>query len=166
MVIAAPCARSLRDGRCESSVQTSMGNTHPTPIIFLDLDGVLVPWESSTVDPGCVAELNDLIARTGARVVVTSAWRATHDVAEIATVLAEAGFVGVLDGTTPLIPGASRGVEIAAWLEQTGEPKPRFVILDDCADVGDLRPWLVQTDEYEGLCSQQVADAVAILLRE
>lgn len=54
-----------------------------TRILFLDVDGVLNThdgWEAGhhghdSLDPGPVARLNRLCARTGCRIVVSSTWR-------------------------------------------------------------------------------------------
>jgi hypothetical protein len=132
-------------------------------VIFLDIDGVLAPirtWERyGDLDAACIEVLNDIVARSGADVVVSSTWRYGRTAAELQTMLEAQGFVGrVIDITPSGTPGASRGDEIAAWLvehEVTG-----YVIIDDHVDVGALRVHLVQTHSAHGL---QPADAVRVL---
>lgn len=52
-----------------------------TPIIFLDIDGVLNRHVfnreagSGTIDPKCVKQLNRILRATGAKIVLSSAWR-------------------------------------------------------------------------------------------
>jgi len=133
------------------------------PIVFLDIDGVLVPWDDVQLDNGRVQLLDGLVTRTGARVVVSSSWRESMSREAIEDQLVAAGFSGRLHSMTPIIVGASRGDEIAAWLEEHAEPDTRFVILDDSSDVEPFRGRLVQTDEYEGLTPDLVERAVELL---
>src|SRR5579862_1534120 len=130
------------------------GPTVPQGVVFLDIDGVLAPiraWDRyGELDAGCVQALNEIVARTGAEIVVTSSLRYGRSVAELQALLAARGFSGlVVDATPTDLPGASRGDEIAAWLRD--HPVERWVILDDHRDVGELRTWLVQTQPAVGL---------------
>ena len=74
------------------------------------------------------------------------------------------GFVGrVVDKTPSDIRGATRGEEIAAWL--AAHPAAGFVIIDDHADMGDLRTHLVLTQPAHGLQPVHVSRALALLMR-
>jgi hypothetical protein len=135
-------------------------------IIFLDIDGVLAPilrWDRyGDLDRACIQVLNDIVTLGRADVVVSSTWRHGKTVADLQQMLEVEGFVGrVLDKTPADIPGATRGDEIAAWLEE--HAVDAFVILDDHADMGDLRPRLVQTHPAKGLQPGDVSRAVATL---
>src|SRR5437016_7412087 len=71
-------------------------------VIFLDIDGVLAPirrWDRyGDLDPACVQVLNEIVARGGADVVVSSTWRYGRTVAELQVILESKGFTGrVLD---------------------------------------------------------------------
>ena len=137
-------------------------------VIFLDIDGVLAPilqWDRyGDLDAACIKILNEIIAQTHAEVVVSSTWRHGRSVAELQAMLEADGFIGhVLDKTPSDIPGATRGDEIAAWLEENGVTG--FVIIDDHADMGDLRSHLVQTPSARGLQPADVQRAVAILTK-
>ena len=135
-------------------------------VIFLDIDGVLAPilrWDRyGDLDRACIQVLNEIVALGRADVVVSSTWRHGKTVAELQQMLEVEGFAGrVLDKTPADIPGATRGDEIAAWLEE--HAVDAYVILDDHADMGDLRPHLVQTHPAKGLQASDVSRAVATL---
>jgi hypothetical protein len=135
-------------------------------VIFLDIDGVLAPilrWDRyGDLDRACLQVLNDIVALGKADVVVSSTWRHGKTVAELQQMLESEGFAGrVLDKTPANIPGATRGDEIAAWLEE--HVVDGYVILDDHADMGDLRTHLVQTHPAKGLQPGDVSRAVATL---
>ena len=136
--------------------------------IFLDIDGVLAPirsWDRyGDLDPACIHVLNEIVARGQADVIVSSTWRYGKTVAELQEMLEAQGFTGrVLDTTPSGTPGADRGEEIAAWLAE--HAVGGYVILDDHADMGELRSHLVQTQPAHGLQSADAPRAIALLLR-
>ncbi len=136
-------------------------------VIFLDIDGVLAPirtWERyGDLDPACIQVLNEIVACSGAHVVVASTWRHGKSVAQLQDLLDEEGFAGrVLDKTPTGIPGASRGEEIAAWLAENDTAT--YVIIDDHADMGDLGRYLVQTHPAHGLRPADIPRALAMLM--
>ena len=137
-------------------------------VIFLDIDGVLAPirrWDRyGDLDPACIQVLNEIVARGGADVVVSSTWRYGKTVVELQETLDAQGFIGcVLDKTPAGAPGADRGEEIAAWL--AGQAVSGYVIIDDHADMGELRTRLVQTHPAHGLQPADAARAIAMLMR-
>jgi hypothetical protein len=137
-------------------------------VIFLDIDGVLAPistWDRyGDLDRACMEALNDLVAHTGAHVVVSSTWRHGKTVAQLQQMFAAGGFLGrVVDKTPGDIPAATRGEEIAAWLAQ--HDVDGYVIIDDHADMGALRASLVQTNPVCGLQPTDVSRAIAIIGR-
>jgi hypothetical protein len=136
-------------------------------VIFLDIDGVLAPirrWDRyGDLDPACIQVLNEIVASGGADVVVSSTWRHGKTVAELQEMLEAQGFAGrVLDKTPSDLPGAGRGEEIAAWLAD--QAVGGYVIIDDHADMGELRTHLVQTHPAHGLRPADVARAIAMLM--
>ena len=140
----------------------------PRRVIFLDIDGVLAPirrWDRyGDLEPACVQALNEIVTAAGAEVVVSSTWRHGRTVAELQAMLAAAGFTGsVLDKTPPGPPGAERGDEIAAWLEE--HAVAGYVIVDDHADMGALRERLLLTHPGRGLQPTDTDRAIQILLR-
>jgi hypothetical protein len=137
-------------------------------VIFLDIDGVLAPicrWDRyEDLAPACIQVLNEIVARAGADVVVSSTWRYGKTVAELQEMLDARGFTGnVVDKTPTGAPGADRGEEIAAWL--AAHAVGGYVIIDDHVDMGALRAHLVQTHPARGLQPADVPRAVAMLMR-
>jgi hypothetical protein len=137
-------------------------------VIFLDIDGVLAPirrWDRyGDLDPACIRVLNEIVAGGGADVVVSSTWRHGKTIAELQDMLQTEGFAGhVVDKTPTDMPGASRGDEIAAWLAE--HAVAGYVILDDHAEMGELRTHLVQTHPAHGLQPADVPRAIEMLRR-
>jgi len=137
-------------------------------VIFLDIDGVLAPirqWDRyGDLDPACIQVLNEIAARGGADVVVSSTWRYGKTVAELQEILEAAGFTGrVLDKTPTGLPGAGRGEEIAAWLAE--HAVAGYVIVDDHVDMGELQTHLVLTHPAHGLQPADAPRAIATLMR-
>jgi hypothetical protein len=171
---------------------TDIGTTHPLglKLIFLDIDGVLnssryareqalkarrkpmnrfLQRTASEIDPAAVACLNEIVRRSGARIVITSSWRLRHSLKHISRCLRKRGYDGPqLLGSTPIVPGMTRGYEVAKWLGQNfplaliREP---FVILDDAAVDHEKRlaKHLVRTSYEEGLTAAHVPQALAAL---
>jgi hypothetical protein len=83
--------------------------TASDPIIFLDIDGVLCtqhPWKPGVIaedgysafNEQCVQNLNRLIARTGAKVILTSSRRINKTIAEFEAIMRRRGFRGEIVG--------------------------------------------------------------------
>lgn len=113
-------------------------------VIFLDYDGVLNSYETMhekdkgaifTLHRPLVANLNVLVKRTGAKVVVYSSWRKGRDWKDA---LVEAGFKGVVLDKTGTDPDGFRGEEIYEWLRKWGKNVEAYAILDDDHD---FYPW-------------------------
>ena len=137
-------------------------------IVFLDFDGVLAPirrWDRyGDLEPACIQVLNEIVAGAGADVVVSSTWRYSKTVAELQAMLDAAGFAGRVIDKTPLgPPGADRGDEIAAWLEE--HAVAGYVIVDDHPNMGALRGRLLLTDPGRGLQRADATRAIDILMR-
>ena len=149
-------------------------------IIFLDFDGVLnssrffkeqtpkgVLIASPGLDPKAVEVLNEIIERSGAMVVVSSAWRIGSSVVRLRGTLGEVGFRGKVRGLTPNFNTAERGREIQTWLDEDGKRYgvSSFVIIDDMGYMGLLQDRLVQTDFETGLLPEHIGPALAQLDR-
>lgn len=152
-----------------SSVESTGGTAGDVTrrVVFLDIDGVLAPIHRGDrygdLDPACVQVLNEIVAGAGAVVVVSSTWRHGRTILELQAMLDAQGFIGrVLDKTPTGAPGASRGDEIAAWL--AGHAVSGYVIIDDHADMGELRTQLVQTRPAQGLQPADAPRAIAMLM--
>jgi len=135
-------------------------------VIFLDIDGVLAPirrWDRyGDLDPACIQVLNEIVARGGADVVVSSTWRHGKTVAELQEILEAQGFTGcVLDKTPAGARGADRRDEIATWLSE--HAVDGYVIIDDHGNMGELRNQLVLTHPAHGLQPADAPRAIAML---
>lgn len=159
-------------------------------IIFLDVDGVLnhhalyearrkrEPYPRSEaaehaawIDPACVARVQALCDRTGAAIVISSAWREIVGLPATVVALRHHGLTADVVGCTPpegevhrgRTEGRARWAEIRAWLD-THAMVDRFVVLDDAADSTPAEVY-VRTDIAVGLTDADVERAVAILTR-
>jgi hypothetical protein len=173
-------------------------------VIFLDFDGVLnhpgtwqawlAPRDAAEAraprvgtevwvptERACVERVNEIVAETGARVVISSSWRYVAPHAVLAASLAQAGLIGEVIGETPhhrspdwphviaflaekkrptsRIP---RGAEIATWL-RLHPGITSYVVLDDVDDMAHVRRRFVQTDGSRGICDADVEQAIRIL---
>lgn len=147
-------------------------------VVFLDFDGVLNSAEFMRRDPGpfdrldplAVARLGSIVARSGARIVVTSSWRLSRSMRTIEGLLAAHGFSEGIESCTPDLSGAifmadwslTRSTEILTWLSCAPVPVERFVVLDD-GDLEDLTPHQVRTTFERGLLDEHVEQAIAML---
>lgn len=150
-------------------------------IVFLDIDGVMNTGRSSRNNNGrsrpfdreAVAALNRVLIATGAKIIVSSAWRYFYKPHEFDDMLALEGLPrGRVAGYTPKPLAnetdrriATRGEQIYAWLEQNPGQTNYAVIDDDYGAEHMLdhsRVFIV--DEEQGL-TDAVADAVIARLR-
>ena len=146
-------------------------------VVFLDFDGVLnhygflkqQPHRMDRLDPTAVARLNAILARSGAKVVISSSWRIHHSLEELRQRLLEVGFAGEVIGRTPDIsweeygdPFRGRAVEIQSWIDRQRQPLESFVVLDDLY-LEELAQFLVKTEFEAGLGEEHVEAALAIL---
>jgi len=141
-------------------------------IVFLDFDGVLVLY-GHKADSRCVDALNHIVKRTGAKIVVSSAWRFGYSVEELRELLQKWGVVGdVIDKTPAIMRGPyleriERGKEIADYLKL--EPKDtKYAILDDdpysqVVVHEKLVDSLVRTDARVGLTFKHAEKAINLL---
>lgn len=151
-------------------------------LVFLDIDGVLnsTAWsgvrpvrgfippssaeealEEERLDPACVARLRVLVARTGAKVVITSSWRHKMSITQFSRMLTLYGFPDApIVGVTPDLPGP-RGEEVRAWLANRA-PNAPYAILDDDSDFHETQV-LVQTNPEIGLSDADVEMCVRAL---
>lgn len=145
------------------------GSVRPEAIVFLDFDGVLNCADGPIGKRGLlglccerIAMIDTLCRVTTAAVVVSSTWRLDQGVSDLRGLLKDHGFTGMVLDKTPYLPGSERGDEIACWLSNNDWRKP-FVIIDDDADMGDLKPYLVKTSFTDGLQLRHIEWALDIL---
>ena len=155
-----------------------------TKLIFLDIDGVLDTYKSRyQLDLVLLERLGNLLARTDAKIVVSSSWR-SNDVAGTVEFMTDPDnpsvgsnpfpFTDKVVGITPILYSvidgdidrpATRGEEIAAYLKD--HPCDNYVILDDCDEMQrDQWPHLVLVNDEVGLTDEDMEKAVSILNQE
>lgn len=158
------------------------------PILFADFDGVLNhegwtrrriasrnmnPTDADLIDPSCVARLQRICDRTGAAIVISSAWRALVGRTRSTAALRHHGLTADVLGGTPIIEGTYHGAavmtasgraqEIHAWL-YVNALIDRWAVLDDNhVDVDPAR--FVRTNPAIGITDADVERAIAILTR-
>jgi hypothetical protein len=124
-----------------------------------------VRMDLRNLDPAGIALLNDLLHRSGAKVVVSSVWRFNHTIEGLSILLRARGFVGEIIGLTPDFQGDRvRGLEIQDWLERHPEVTS-FVIIDDDSDMDPLASRLVKTSFKTGITPETVERALSLLSR-
>ncbi|MBB2964929.1 HAD domain-containing protein [Methylobacterium sp. R2-1] len=151
------------------------------PVLFLDIDGVLNSrecWASlrgqrHKIDRAKVALLNEVIAATGCRLVVSSTWRKGIGQGKggCRHILRDYGLKARFrrDWRTPEFstddPAAPvRGTEIADWLSRNGSPS--YAIVDDDGDMlPEQMPRFVQTSFEHGLTREHADRLIALLAR-
>lgn len=153
-------------------------------IIFLDIDGVLVTWDSlhewglsrptksrsgGMLDPGPVKILNEIIEKTGASIVISSSWRIGRTLDKLKEDLAEGGVnCSTMIDFTPRRNDAKRGLEIQEWLNHhyfiTKTQPEKMVILDDeISDMGPFKHLVVQSNMETGLTEVHLARVLEML---
>lgn len=144
-------------------------------IIFLDIDGVLnrigVRARTQTrwggyigMEPELVERFNDICQKTGAVVVLSSAWRNADD--WLATMKANGLTCEFIDRTPNLNSGNSstgRGLEVKAWLDKftitdlllpENEQVEKYCCIDDDSDFLPYQN-LFKTNYEDGLTAEQ-----------
>jgi hypothetical protein len=136
-------------------------------ILFLDIDGVLnssdyyrkgrilskTMWNHhiNQIDPEAVKYLNEIVEKSGCKIVISSTWRKSDSEYAIAEMLRQRGFKypeSVVDRTPVL--NHERGQEIKAWWSEHPEVT-EIVILDDDVDMEPLMDKLVFVNFLQGL---------------
>lgn len=147
-------------------------------IIFLDIDGVLAPYRRSNeynyccghfinepygilrFDTECVNNLNSLIVRSGAKIVVSSSWRCSVPIEYMSRMLEEQEVIGEFLDYTPYSEHG-RADEINKWLSD--KDVTNFAIIDDTPyKWGNLSPFWVRTDPHRGLFKKDIEFAMSL----
>lgn len=150
-------------------------------VLFLDIDGVLNSAEfmlnkrhirrptPHEIDAVTVPRLNSVIARTGAKICVSSTWRIGRDAMLLEEILRSHGVRCDVVGTTPETfrmdnerGWSFRGNEIQMWLDRHPEVST-FAIVDDDSDMEPLMHRLVKTSWETGLLDEHVEKLVEML---
>ena len=144
-------------------------------IIFLDVDGVLNSIDYAKkvyeetrkphseyeypFDPECLERLQRLVAKTDARIVITSTWRKTEEGKRtLQNVLEQYDLANRVIGYTPIL-NTKRGEEIKSFLE-TLNVEASYIILDDDSDMEELTPYLILTSMKTGLTEEKMTEGM------
>ncbi|KKN79762.1 hypothetical protein LCGC14_0336170 [marine sediment metagenome] len=137
----------------------------PLKIIFLDVDGVLnctpcVPTGCPRIVPHLAEQLNQIIRRTGATVVMISTWRNWTHLGWLSLEGWQCllGTHGVDCKVVAVLPQGDKESRLLEWLGLRGQVED-FVVLDDKR----IHTRQVVTDGYTGLTTKNVEEAVRIL---
>ena len=122
-------------------------------VLFLDVDGVLNTTRAGrpmSLSKGCLRRLENVVEETNCHLVLSSSWRKYDDAfAHLNRVLRYRQMIII--SSTPVIHSASRGTEIAVWLN-THRAVERYAIVDDDSDMlHEQLPNFFQTDPDHGL---------------
>lgn len=154
-------------------------------VIFLDIDGVLIPV-SGTGNNGFngrnIDNLNELIKKTGAKIVISSDWR-DKGIDYVKNVLYNSGVRGDIIGMTPRFKindeiygeiKVPRGLEIQKWIEKFNSFDGKnldyvlnYVILDDHMDMlVEQLDHMIEIDQSKGFDGKALKDALTILEKD
>jgi hypothetical protein len=153
-------------------------------IIFLDVDGVLVTWNSLHVwglsgptksrsggmlDPGPVKILNEIIEKTGANIVISSSWRIGRTLDRLKSDLTEGGVnCSTMVDFTPRRNDAKRGLEIQEWLNHYYflnkiHPEKMVILDDEISDMDPFKHLVVQSSMETGLTEVHLVRVLEML---
>ena len=164
------------DRRADENAIVGVIVTDMDRLIFLDVDGVLNSmsfakkmldeegvrvFREDILDRRCLLLLKDIVDKTGAKIVVSSAWRRIPRAFQHLKEWLEQYSMEVYD-VTPYV-GVERGNDITAWFNRNpGEY--RYVILDDDSDMTTHMEHLVHTNFHDRGLTRSLADrCIAIL---
>lgn len=114
------------------------------------------------IDPSRVAIMDKLVDILDCKIVISSAWRILHNLADIRFGLTSKGanfrhrIIGKTDSKGPI-----RGAEIARWMQKYDDHA--LVIIDDSTDMGHLIPYLVRTSSEYGIVESDIDRAISIV---
>ena len=135
-----------------------------------DADGTVKQTMWYDLDPTCIVLLNRLIKLTNAKVVISSAWRTWHSVANLEKHLKDFGFSGEVIGKTIRKFSSWRDQEIKWWMEEN-KYSGDYIILDD--DIFELSKadrnhfvWIKHGWDQKGLRSKRAKWELIRVLRK
>lgn len=140
------------------------------PIIFLDIDGVLISSRSRLAfggypafDPVSCGLVETICRISGSRLVICSAWRERRTRKEMEAILTSVSISsGHLHEDWATVIIGTREKEIIEWLERHPETD-HHAILDDGVALEKLAPNLVQPDPDIGLTLENFIEICALL---
>lgn len=132
--------------------------------LYAEWQGTLYEYLALEFCPIALSNVEELVRKTGAKIIVSSTWRLHNNVDDLKNILAPAKIVAdaVFD-RTPRLPGKPRGEEIKAWLDQHPEVD-QYVIIDDDRDMlPEQQDNFVNTSPLHGFLFGDMLSAERIL---
>lgn len=139
-------------------------------ILFLDWDGVINPYfhfsHTGDFSKVCCGHIRDLLIKEpNLRIVISSEWR-IKGLKACQDILQENGIdktkiIGITD-----LPAHDRGLDREHHIEKYLREHPEienFVIIDDLAEIPDLKKHYVITNSYIGVTQTDIEKAIKIL---
>lgn len=138
-------------------------------VIFLDIDGVMVTEKSvrgyhdtERFLPSAVENLDDIVRRTGAKIVITNTWRIGNDVSNIQRIFKRNGMRNSrsIIGTTARLSdyNVAKSKEINKWISDSKDIDG-YVVIDD-TPINDLAANQVLVNSVDGIAAINVNDVV------
>jgi len=159
-------------------------------VIFLDIDGVLNPkyWRKennhsqdqygNVFNPDAVANLAEIIDKTGAKIVISSSWKCMG-LTKLQQMWKRRKLPGEIIDVTPdymsddLLLNEDmtelnylyrRGCEIKGWMIQHGKDVSHYAIIDDMDDIlPEQQDHLIWIDPHDGITSFNAKQIIATL---
>ena len=106
-------------------------------VVFLDIDGVLVPWHKMgkrdkdgqrPFTKDSIKYLNEIVRLLDAKIVISSTWRKTRTVDDFKELFDRRGIKGEVIGLTDELD-TGRASEIQKWIDEN--EVDYFIIIDD-----------------------------------
>ena len=152
-------------------------------IIFLDIDGVMIPKDVSAGESSAdnfskdkkwgknaVKNINKLISRVAGKIVFASAYRQEFSNKQINKQFKNVGIKEELFDTIPTLKDVDKGIEIKEWLKQNRHKVKNFVILDDKPHdydvVNSLNDHFIRIDPTVGLTDGDIQKAMNIIFED
>lgn len=144
-----------------------------TPIVFLDIDGVLnslgsvlaLGNPSLHLDPVSIGLVARLCKETDAKIVVSSSWRIGKTVSALQNELDGLGAWALADrfvARTGDGHNGHRGRQIHEWMQAHGE-RPYVIVDDDSDMLPEQQPYFVHTTWEDGFRAKHYRAALKIL---
>lgn len=152
-------------------------------IVFLDFDGVICTEKTydderiragfgerdypALIDPALVANVQELCDRTGAKVVLSTAWRTIpYTAPHIRDWLREKGLTAEIIGETEEMFRGNRATEIRRWIASNETEDMKYVVLDDDHTCVVFNERWVESEFYgrgAGFTREHLEQAVRVL---
>lgn len=161
--------------RCHAQAGSDQGS-RTRCFLFLDIDGVMIPFGDQAITPDCAANLRKIMTAVPELcIVMSSTWRAPP-IERLERIWRQASLpwswirdcTPDLAGAPGSVPEKLRGLEIRCWLEDNTHEGAGYAILDDQTD--EIEPCfppsvIFRTDPMHGLTHSTARTIIRLLRR-